>query len=59
MIRYYCDRCGKEIAGVESYTLFVQGPEIQSWDDNYMFHRKDYQICKDCIRIVTDFKTNE
>lgn len=52
MIKVYCDRCGKEVGELEVYTLSVQGPTIKAWDDNYMYGRKDYQICRDCIEDV-------
>ena len=52
MIKVYCDRCGKEVGELEVYTLLVQGPTIKAWDDNYMYGRKDYQICRDCIEDV-------
>lgn len=55
MIKVYCDRCGKEVGELEAYTLLVQGPTINAWDDNYMYDRKDYQICRDCIKGVDKF----
>lgn len=55
MIKVYCDRCGKEVGELEAYTILIQGPEIRSWSDNYLYDRKDYQICRDCIKDVDGF----
>lgn len=55
MIKAYCDRCGKEVGEFEACTILIQGPEIRSWLDNYLYERNNYQICKDCIEDVCNF----
>ena len=55
MIKDYCDRCGKEIGELEAYTILIQGPEIRSWADGYLYDRNNYQICRDCIEDVDKF----
>lgn len=55
MIKYFCDKCGKEIGEFEAYTVLVEAPEIKSWADQYMYERRGYQVCRDCMAKVTDF----
>ena len=57
MIKVYCDKCGKEVGKYEAYTILVQSPEIRAWNDEYLYDRKGYQICKDCIKKISDFIT--
>lgn len=59
MIKTFCDKCGKEIPEYEAYTLFIESPEIRSWADEYVYDRKGYQICKDCINKVVGFITGK
>lgn len=55
MIKIYCDKCGVEINELEAYEILVKGPQIRSWGDEYMYDRKDYQICKDCMKKIADY----
>ena len=55
MIKVYCDRCGKEVGELEAYTILIQGPEIRSWSDEYLYDRKCYQVCKDCIKGIDEY----
>lgn len=57
MIKVYCDKCGKEVGEYEAYTILVESPEIRSWADQYMYDRKGYQLCKDCLKEVIDLIT--
>lgn len=55
MIKVYCDKCGKEVGEFEAYTVLVEAPEIKSWTDQYMYERRGYQVCRDCMAKVADF----
>ena len=55
MIKYFCDKCGKEIGEFEAYTILVEAPEIKSWADQYIYERRGYQVCSDCMAKVADF----
>ena len=55
MIKYFCDKCGEEIGEFEAYTILVEAPEIKSWADQYMYERRGYQVCRDCMANVADF----
>ena len=55
MIKYFCDKCGKEVGAFEAYTVLVEAPEIKSWADQYMYERRGYQVCRDCMAKVADF----
>lgn len=55
MIKVYCDKCGKEVGELEAYTIMVEAPEIRSWDDPYLYSRRAYQVCKECMTKVADF----
>lgn len=49
MIKIYCDRCGIEVGELEAYTLHINGPEIVSWDDQFMYSKTSWHLCKDCF----------
>lgn len=34
MIKYFCDKCGKELENVDIFTVEVTPPEIRRWDDD-------------------------
>ena len=55
MIKYFCDKCGKEVGEFEAYTILVEAPEIKSWTDQYMYERRGYQVCRDCMAKIADF----
>ena len=57
MIKVYCDKCGNEVEEYCSYTLRVQCPEINDWDDPYLYIAKNYNLCRDCMKKVYDFIT--
>ena len=59
MIKIYCDKCGKEIDEFEEYTILIQGPVIRAWEDEYMYDKKGYQICRNCIKSVANFIAKE
>ena len=55
MIKYFCDKCGKEVGEFEAYTVSVKAPEIKSWADQYMYEQRGYQVCRDCMAKVAEF----
>ena len=55
MIKIFCDKCGKEVGEFEAYTIMVEAPEIKSWDDQYMYERRGYQVCRDCTAEIATF----
>lgn len=56
MIRYFCDRCGREIEeSTGCFTVTIQAPEIRSWADDGLYSRADYQICRSCITEIDGF----
>lgn len=55
MIKYFCDKCGKEIGEFEAYTILVEAPEIKSWADQYMYERRGYHVCRDCLAKIANF----
>lgn len=55
MIKVYCDKCGKEVGEFEAYTILVEAPEIKSWADQYMYERRGYQVCRDCMAEIATF----
>lgn len=49
MIKYFCDKCGKELENFDIFTVEVTPPEIRSWDDNA---RTGICImCRDCLDV--------
>lgn len=57
MIKTYCDKCGNEVGEYSAYTLRVQCPEINDWDDPYLYIAKNYHLCRYCMKEVDDFIT--
>ena len=55
MTKIYCDKCGREVGELEAYTILIQGPEIRSWSDEYLYDRNGYQVCKDCIKCIYEY----
>ena len=55
MIRYFCDRCGREIDECSAFNIRIQAPEIRSWADDGLYRRADYQICQTCIKEIDGF----
>lgn len=59
MIKYFCDKCGKEIGDFnmnEIFTVKVEPPEVRSWRDEgetgtyILCHAKPIVIYKDGIK---------
>lgn len=48
MIRYFCDKCGKECEDYEVFTIKVIPPEIRSWMDDA--ETGIYILCYDCTK---------
>ena len=48
MIKYFCDKCGKEAEDWEVFTIKVIPPEIRSWEDDTV--TGIYILCSDCTK---------
>lgn len=56
MIKYFCDRCGKEIGDFnmsEIFTVTVEPPKVRSWADDA--ETGAYILCYDCIKELNKF----
>ena len=51
MIKYYCDKCDKEVERYIMFTVTITPPEIRQYGDDDIF---DYSgsgiLCRDCIK---------
>lgn len=68
MIRYFCDKCGKELdrSNTEYFTsdtfkVTIEPPEIRRWADDA--ETGTYILCYDCVRKLNkwigDWKNND
>lgn len=67
MIRYFCDKCGKELGSFnntitsDTFTVTVDPPEIRKWSDDA--ETGTYILCYDCVRKfnkwIRDWKNND
>lgn len=54
MIRYFCDKCGKELDSFngtissDTFKVTVEPPEVRRWADDA--ETGTYILCYDCIR---------
>lgn len=51
MIKYFCDKCGKEIGNfnmTEIFTIKVEPPEVRAWTDEA--ETGTYILCYNCIK---------
>ena len=51
MIKYFCDKCGKEIGDFnmnDVFTVKVEPPEVRSWRDEA--DTGTYILCYNCVR---------
>lgn len=52
MIKYFCDKCGKEIGDdvttAKVFTVTVEPPEVRAWKDEA--ETGTYILCYDCVR---------
>ena len=55
MIKYYCDKCRKEIDSYRAFTIVVQEPEIHSYADMALFDSYGYQLCDICMKDFSSF----
>lgn len=47
MIKYFCDKCEKELEDYDIFTITVTLPEIRRWDDNA--RTGDCILCRECL----------
>jgi hypothetical protein len=48
MIKYFCDKCGKECEDYEAFTIKVIPPEVRTWMDDA--ETGIYILCFDCVK---------
>ena len=51
MIKYFCDRCGKEIGDSnmsEVFAVAIEPPEVRRWMDDAV--TGTYILCYDCVK---------
>ena len=53
MIKYFCDKCGKEIKDYDLFTVEVTPPEVRCWSDDA--ETGTYILCYQCIRKTNDW----
>lgn len=47
MVKFFCDKCERELEEIEIFTITVTPPEVRSWSDN---ERTGTGIlCRDCL----------
>ena len=49
MIKYFCDKCGKELANYDIFTVTVTPPEWRTWADEA--RTGDCILCSKCLDI--------
>ena len=49
MIKYFCDKCNKQLVNYDIFTVDIKPPEIRQYmgDDMYA---GTYILCKNCIK---------
>ena len=68
MIRYFCDKCGKELDSnnteyfmSDTFKVTIEPPEVRRWADDA--ETGTYILCYDCIRKfnkwIKDWKKND
>ena len=49
MIKYFCDKCGKELENYDIFTVEIIPPEIRQWDDN-TYTDNPFILCRNCTK---------
>lgn len=57
MIKYFCDKCGKELEDYDIFTVEVVPPEIRQWDDEA--HTGTCIMCRACVGWFQDWLKGE
>lgn len=47
MIKYFCDKCEKELENYDIFALTVTPPEIRRWDDDA--RTGECILCRECL----------
>ena len=48
MIKYFCDKCNKQLIYYDIFTVEIIPPEIRQWEDDA--YTGTYILCKDCLK---------
>lgn len=64
MIKYYCDRCGKEVPSTDLIDLVVRAHKESSTDNPCrmlvsVVPGASYQVCEACSSLIYNFIKNE
>ena len=49
MIKYFCDKCGKELENYDIFTIDVTPPEIRQWEDD-AYTADPFILCRNCMK---------
>ena len=55
MIKFFCDKCGKELDRVYMYTGSICQPEITNWDSPFIEDPATFELCYDCAKKLERF----
>ena len=47
MIKYFCDKCDRELESCDIFVLSVTPPEVRSWNDNAL--TGECILCRECL----------
>ena len=47
MIKYFCDKCDRELERFDIFVLSVTPPEVRTWDDNAL--TGECILCRECL----------
>ena len=57
MIKYFCDKCGKELEDYDIFTVEIVPPEIRQWSDDT--HTGTCIMCRPCVKWFQDWLKGE
>ena len=49
MIKYFCDKCGKQLENYDIFTVEITPPEIRQWEDN-AYTADPFILCRNCMK---------
>lgn len=49
MIKYFCDKCGKELEDYDIFKVEITPPEIRQLEDN-AYTAYPFILCRDCMK---------
>lgn len=55
MIKFFCDKCGKELDRAYMYTGSIIHPEITNWDAPFIEDPANFELCDACAKKLEKF----